>query len=157
MLPQDMFLNLIDTELQTRIALSDDLDGIAAESLKLLLEMAPTSMTTGLNDWTIEKTNGQTILFYKGKNYIPRNDNLRRDIVRSFHDHKQQDTPAKSGPITRYGNIIGGLDYELLSKTMSRDAAFANSSKLIDHQQNQHTYPWKVLNHCDPLLIVRWI
>ena len=77
MLPQDMFLNLIDTELQNRIALSDDLDGIAAKSLKLLLEMAPTSMTTGLNDWTIEKTNGQTILFYRGKNYIPRNEDLR--------------------------------------------------------------------------------
>ena len=76
MLPQDMFLNLIDTELQNRIALLDDLDGIAAESLKLLLEMAPTSMTTGLNDWTIEKTNSQTILFYKGKNYIPQNDDL---------------------------------------------------------------------------------
>ena len=28
MLPQDMFLNLIDTELQNRIALSDDLDGM---------------------------------------------------------------------------------------------------------------------------------
>ena len=38
MLPHDMFLNLIDMELQNRIALSDDLDGIAAESLKLLLE-----------------------------------------------------------------------------------------------------------------------
>ena len=49
MLPQDMFLYLIDMELQNGIALSDDLDGIAAESLKLLLEMAPTSMTTGLN------------------------------------------------------------------------------------------------------------
>ena len=41
MLPQDMFLNLIDTELQNRIALLNDLDDIAAESLKLLLEMAP--------------------------------------------------------------------------------------------------------------------
>ena len=51
--------------------LSDDLDGIAAESLKLLLEMVPTSVTTGLNDWTIEKTDGQTILFYKEKNYMP--------------------------------------------------------------------------------------
>ena len=81
MLPQDMFLNLINTELQNRIALSDDLDGIAAGSLKLLLEMAPTSMTTGINDWTIEKNNGQTILFYRGKHYIPRNKDLRRDIV----------------------------------------------------------------------------
>ena len=97
MLPQDMFLNLIDTELQNRIALSDDLDGIAAESLKLLLEMAPTSMTTGLNDWTIEKTNGQTILFYKGKNYIPRNDDLRRDIVQSFHDHETAGHPGEIG------------------------------------------------------------
>ena len=92
-----MFLNLIDTELQNRIALSDDLDGIAAESLKLLLEMVPTSMTTGLNDWTIEKTNSKTILFYKGKNYIPRNDDLRRDIVRSFHDHETAGHPGEIG------------------------------------------------------------
>ena len=97
MLPQDMFLNLIDTELQNRIALSDDLDGIAAESLKLLLEIAPTSMTTGLNDWTIEKTNGQMILFYKGKNYILRNEDLRRDIVRSFHDHETAGHPGEIG------------------------------------------------------------
>ena len=70
---------------------------------------------------------------------------------------KQQDTLAKLGHIMRYGNIIGGLDYEPLSKTMYRDAAFANSSKLIDHRQNQHTYPQKVLNRYDPLLIVQWI
>ena len=97
MLPQDMFLNLIDTELQNRIALLDDLDGIAAESIKLLLEMAPTSMTTGLNDWSIKKTNGQMILFYKGKNYIPRNEDLQRDIVRSFHDHETAGHPGEIG------------------------------------------------------------
>ena len=92
-----MFLNLIDMELQNRIALSEDLDGIAAESLKLLLETAPTSMTTGLNDWTIEKTNGHTILFYRGKNYIPWNEDLRRDIVWSFHDHETAGHPRKIG------------------------------------------------------------
>ena len=77
MLPDDMFLNLIDLELQRKIAISDDLDGNAAEALKLLLEGAPTSMTAGLNDWTIDKTDGRNILFYKGKNYIPRNTELR--------------------------------------------------------------------------------
>ena len=69
---------------------------------------------------------------------------------------KQQNTLAKLEHIMQYGNIIGGLDYEPLSKTMSRDAAFANSSKLIDHRQNQHTYPRR-LNHYGPLLIVQWI
>ena len=50
MLPDDMFLNLIDLELQRKFTISDDLDGNAAEALKLLLEEASTSMTAGLND-----------------------------------------------------------------------------------------------------------
>ena len=54
----------------------DDLDGNAAEALKLLLETAPTSMTKGLEDWKIETKNGQNILFCKEKNYIPRNMDL---------------------------------------------------------------------------------
>ena len=36
----------------------DDLDGSAAEALKLLLETAPTSMTKGLEDCKIKTTNG---------------------------------------------------------------------------------------------------
>ena len=58
MLPDDMFLNLIDTNLQEKIAMSNYLDGNAAEALKLLLEQGPTTMTVGLNDWTIETQNG---------------------------------------------------------------------------------------------------
>ena len=143
--------------LQNKIALSDDLDGIAAESHKLLLEMAPTSMTTGLNDWTIEKLTVKQSYFTKERTTYHEMTTYDEILYDLFMITKQQDTPAKLGPITRYDNIIGGLDYEPLSKTMSKDVAFANSSKLIDHRQNQHTYPQKVLNHCDPLLIVRWI
>ena len=97
MLPNDMFLNLIDTDLQRKIALSNDLDGNAAEVLKFLLETAPTSMMAGLNNWTIEKSHKQNILFYKGKNYIPRNTELRRKIVKSLHDHKTAGHPGEIG------------------------------------------------------------
>ena len=97
MLPEDMFLNLIDTELQEKIAMSDDLDGNAAEALKLLLEKGPTAMTAGLENWKIENSNGRNILFYKGKNYIPRNVDLRRDIVKSFHDHETAGHPGEIG------------------------------------------------------------
>jgi hypothetical protein len=95
-----MFLNLIDVNLQEKIALSNDLDGTAAEALKLLLNKthrAPTSMTTGLQDWTIEDYNGRHILFYKGKNYIPRNINLRQEIVQGFHDHETAGHPGEMG------------------------------------------------------------
>ena len=80
-----------------KITIMDDLDGSAAEALKLLLETAPTSMTKGLEDWKIETTNGRSILFFKGKNYIPRNMDLRREIVKSFHDHETAGHPGKIG------------------------------------------------------------
>jgi len=76
MLPDNMFLNLIDTDLQEKITMMNDLDGNAADTLKLLLEKGPTTMTTGLDDWTVENSNRRNILFYKGKNYIPRNTEL---------------------------------------------------------------------------------
>ena len=97
MLPDNMFLNLIDMDLQQKITMTDDLDGSAAGALKLLLETAPTSMTKGLEDWKIETTNGRKILFFKGKNYIPRNMDLRREIVKSSHDHETAGHPGEIG------------------------------------------------------------
>ena len=97
MLPDNMFINLIDTDLQERIAVSEDLDGNATEALKLLLEKAPTAMTTGLDDWELKETNGRNVLFYKGRNYIPRNMELRRDIVKTFHDHETAGHPGEIG------------------------------------------------------------
>ena len=89
-----MFVNLIDTELQRRIAESDNLDETATEALKLLLE---NGFTTEIKDWEVQSSNGRNVLFYKGKNYIPRNVELRRDIVKSFHDHETAGHPGEIG------------------------------------------------------------
>ena len=97
MLPDELFLNLIDADLQEKIALSKDFDANAAEALKLLLDTAPTAMTDGLNDWNVETSFGRPILFYKGKNYIPRNNSLRREILQSFHDHETAGHPGELG------------------------------------------------------------
>ena len=68
-----------------------------AETLKLLLERAPTAMTTGLKNWQLKKMNGWNILFYKGKNYIPWNIELQQDIVKSFHNHETAGHPGEIG------------------------------------------------------------
>ena len=65
-LPDDLFISLIDDSLQQRIANSTDFDGIATEALRILLDAGPTPMTKGLNDWTMDKSNGHTVLFYQG-------------------------------------------------------------------------------------------
>jgi len=76
-LPDSLFINLIDTELQQQIADSKNLDTNAAEALKLLLEDGPTELTDDLTDWTTEDLNGKPMLFYQGRQYIPKDDNLR--------------------------------------------------------------------------------
>ena len=111
MLPDDMFLNLNDTNLQEKIAMSNNLDGNAAEALKLLLEQGPTSMTMGLDDWTIETQNGRNILFYKGKNYIPKIRIYDENWWNHFMIMKQQDTQGKLGHTMQYNSTIGGLDF----------------------------------------------
>ena len=65
MLPDNMFLNLIDMDLQQKITMTDDLDGSAAKALKLLLEIAPTSMTKGLEDWKLKQQIDKT--FFSSK------------------------------------------------------------------------------------------
>ena len=34
-------------------------------------------------------------MFFKGKNYIPHDDDLRRDITRLFHDHEMAGHPGE--------------------------------------------------------------
>ena len=96
-LPNDLFISLIDDNLQQFIVNSTDFDGIATKALKILLDAGPTPMTKELNDWTMDNSNGHTILFYQGHNYIPQDTTLRWDILHSFHNHETAGHPGKLG------------------------------------------------------------
>ena len=76
MLPDNLFINLIDLDLQKRIANCKDMDWDTTEVLMLLLEQKPATVKNDLEDWTLEKVDNKNVLFFKGKNYIPRDDKL---------------------------------------------------------------------------------
>ena len=90
-----MFINLIDTELQRKIATAKEWDTNAAEAIKGLLDDGPTEARKDLEDWSVEEFEGNNVLFYKGKNYIPANGELRREIVRKYHDHPTAGHPGE--------------------------------------------------------------
>ena len=54
MLPEKLFINLIDTDLQNRIANCKTFDKDATDALTTLLEKGPTTVQNALNDWTME-------------------------------------------------------------------------------------------------------
>ena len=83
LLPDKLFeltsltIHLINTDLQQKIANSNDLDMEALTAIELLIGKGPTNLQRDLEDWTIQEFEGKNILFYQGKNYIPKDYKLR--------------------------------------------------------------------------------
>ena len=102
MLENDLFVNLLDMDLQERIASNDNLDFNATEAMEALLGNGPITIRNDLEDWKLETTDKGKTLFYKGKNYIPKDDNLRRDIVKNYHD---LETAGHPGELETYNAI----------------------------------------------------
>ena len=50
------------------------------EALKVLLEEGPTTIRNQLPDWMVERVEGRRVLYYRGKNYIPKDEDLSKDI-----------------------------------------------------------------------------
>ena len=94
-LPEHLFTNLINTELQRRIANAGKMDYDAAEAIKGLLGEGPNKAKEDLEDWEVEEFEGKNILFYKEKNYIPTDGQLRHDIVQKYHDHPTARHPGE--------------------------------------------------------------
>ena len=102
MLPDELFIGLIDTELQERILACEKLDSDAMEALKILLEEGSATIRNQLLDWTVEHVGGKQVLYYRGKNYIPKDEDLRKDIAKMFHDHP---TAGHLGELETYNSI----------------------------------------------------
>jgi hypothetical protein len=71
-LPENLFINLLDTELQKRILNGKEIDLDVKNAMETLLEEGPTNLRNDLHNWKIEEINGKQTIFYKGKNYIPK-------------------------------------------------------------------------------------
>ena len=102
LLPENMFINLIDVDLQDRIANSTNYDFDVKNALEMLLEKGPNTLQNDLEDWKLKRHNGQNVMFYKGKNYIPNDLDLRQDILKMFHDHE---TAGHPGELETYNSV----------------------------------------------------
>jgi Integrase zinc binding domain len=102
MLPENLFIGLIDMDLQQQIANCETRDKDATEALTLLINKDQIILNNELNNWEVEKFEGKPILFFKGKNYVPQNEELRRNITKMFHD---RETAGHPGEIETFNSI----------------------------------------------------
>ena len=158
MLPNELFISLIDTELQDQILACEKLDSDAMEALKVLLEEGPTTIQNQLPDWTVERVEGKQILYYRGKNYIPKDENLRKDIARMFHDHP---TAGHPGELETYNSIRQhywwpGLRTYVKNYCTSKGVEYANNSRLTDNRRSPPFFQRKELSLPGLLRVVPW-
>jgi hypothetical protein len=59
MLPENLFINLLDMELQERILNGKGIDLDIKNPIETLLEEGPTNLQNNLHDWKIEEINGR--------------------------------------------------------------------------------------------------
>ena len=102
MLPENMFINPLDADLQERILNGKELDIDVKNVMETLLQEGPTNLKNNLEDWKIEEVNGRKTIFHKGKNYIPKDQESRQDMVKMYHDHE---TAGHPGELETYNSI----------------------------------------------------
>jgi hypothetical protein len=91
----------LDINLRDRITKNKEYNFDVTKAIELLQE-GPTSIQNNLEDWKIEEIDDQKTIFYKGKQYVPKDQELRRDILKLFHDHK---TAGHPGELETYNSV----------------------------------------------------
>ena len=64
-------------------------------TLETIIKEGPTNLQNDLANWKIEDVDGKETIFYKGKNYIPNDQELRWDIIKMLYDYKIARHPGK--------------------------------------------------------------
>ena len=78
LLPDNLFISIIDLDLQKRIENTEGMDTQAIEAMKLLVEEGNPDMKRDISDWKLITEKGRkSTLFYKNRQYIPNNLELR--------------------------------------------------------------------------------
>ena len=76
-------MNPHDNPLQKWIKGAQNYDAEVSQALESILKNGPWSIIKGLEDWNLE----DGLILHHGHIYIPKDDDLRWDIVKQYHDH----------------------------------------------------------------------
>jgi RNase H-like domain found in reverse transcriptase/Reverse transcriptase (RNA-dependent DNA polymerase)/Integrase zinc binding domain len=82
LLPEELFVKVIDTELHSLLAESIMKDDLVKEAVRVIKENGTPPMKSSLSDW--EFVDG--LLFFNRRCYVPQNVELRREITRRYHE-----------------------------------------------------------------------
>ncbi|EJF56206.1 hypothetical protein DICSQDRAFT_25763, partial [Dichomitus squalens LYAD-421 SS1] len=95
LLPDHLFVSRIDISLADRIRAVLKTDQVVLDALAAVKTGGILPMKSTLKDWISD----DGLVFYQKRCYIPLDEELRRDMVQRYHDHKLMGHPGQFGTL----------------------------------------------------------
>jgi len=123
LLPDSLFVNMIDTKLNDLIRKTERTDPVVHSALAALLEGGPFPMKSSLKDW--HTTN--ELVFYKNQCYVP--DDLFLRCNKNITTLYLRDTPDALPPRSLSSGITGGQVWPHSSEITSTAVLYASNTR----------------------------
>src|SRR6202023_3302121 len=146
LLPDPIFIKLIDTELQTFIQNETSSDEFFAKALLALKNHSPLPITSKLDEWST----ADGLLFFRGRCYIPPSLNLRREIVHQNHDTLPSGHPGhlKTLELVRHSYWWPGMT--VFIKNYVAGCAICQQMKVNTHPSSPGLFPLRAMPNATP-------
>ena len=95
LLPDHLFISTVDVGLLERIQTTTSKDQVVLEALAAAKDGTTLPMKSTLEDWNFE----DGLVFFRNRCYIPPDQELRREVVRRYHDLRPMGHPGQFGTL----------------------------------------------------------
>ena len=135
LLPEQMFIWLIDTNLWDLIAQTKNQNHMIVDALEALKTHGTPLMQSSLSDWKTE----DNLVVYKNRCYVPGNKKLKRNVVAWYHDSLPVGHPGHLRMMNLIQNNYWCQEYTPSSRTIQMDASSVSNLRLTD---TWPVHPW---------------
>jgi hypothetical protein len=129
-----------DTELKAEIAKCNQLDEEVEAAIDTIKSNGPQSLKKGLQEWNLD--NG--LIMYKGKIYVPKDMDLRRKIVKSYHDPPLMGHPGRYKTQEWVSRTYWWPSMSAFVKAYVDGCAICQESKIHTHPTKMPLHPTQI-------------
>lgn len=143
LLPDDIFIKLIDVDLQETIRSETAADDFFAKALLAIKMSGPLPVTSKLTDW--DTSNG--LLFFRDRCYIPPILSLRREIVNRYHDSLTSGHPGHLKTLELVRRHYWWLGMTVFIRNYVAGCAVCQQMKVNTHPSSPGLFPIHAAAH----------
>jgi len=145
-LPDDIFIKMIDLELQDEIKNETAKDDFFAKALQAMKENGPLSIRSSLEEWKIK----EGMLFFKDRCYIPPHEELRREVVKQYHDSLSGGHPGHFKTLELIQHYYWWPGMTVFVKNYVAGCAICQQMKINTHPSSPGLIPIKGQKNAKP-------